>query len=132
MDLQLVDKRAVVTGSTAGIGFAIAEALAKEGASVVVNGRTERRVKEAVNKLRAFGVRGKVEGVAADVGTVEGTDKLIRCFPDAEILINNAGIFEVKPFEHIDDDDWKRFFEVNVLSGVRLSRHYLAGMKKRN
>jgi NAD(P)-dependent dehydrogenase (short-subunit alcohol dehydrogenase family) len=132
MDLQLVDKRAVVTGSTAGIGFAIAEALAKEGASVVVNGRTERRVKEAVNKLRAFGVRGKVEGVAADVGTVEGTDKLIRCFPDAEILINNAGIFEVKPFEHIDDDDWKRFFEVNVLSGVRLSRHYLRVMKERN
>jgi NAD(P)-dependent dehydrogenase (short-subunit alcohol dehydrogenase family) len=132
MDLQLVDKRAVVTGSTAGIGFAIAEALAKEGASVVINGRTERRVNEAVNKLRASGVRGKVQGVAADVGTVEGTNKLIRCFPDAEILVNNAGIFEVKPFEQIDDDDWKRFFEVNVLSGVRLSRHYLRGMKERN
>jgi NAD(P)-dependent dehydrogenase (short-subunit alcohol dehydrogenase family) len=130
--LQLVDKRAVVTGSTAGIGFAIAEGLAREGASVVVNGRTERRVNEAVNKLRASGVRGKVEGVAADVGTVEGTNKLIRCFPDAEILVNNAGIFEVKPFEQIDDDDWKRFFEVNVLSGVRLSRHYLRGMKERN
>jgi NAD(P)-dependent dehydrogenase (short-subunit alcohol dehydrogenase family) len=132
MDLQLVDKRAVVTGSTAGIGFAIAEALVKEGASVVVSGRTERRVNEAVNKLRASGVRGEVEGVAADVGTVEGTNKLIRCFPDAEILINNAGIFEVKPFEQIDDDDWKRFFEVNVLSGIRLSRHYLRGMKERN
>jgi NAD(P)-dependent dehydrogenase (short-subunit alcohol dehydrogenase family) len=132
MDLQLVDKRAVVTGSTAGIGFAIAEALVKEGASVVVNGRTERRVNEAVNKLRASGVRGEVEGVAADVGTVEGTNKLIRCFPDAEILINNAGIFEVKPFEQIDDYDWKRFFEVNVLSGIRLSRHYLRGMKERN
>jgi NAD(P)-dependent dehydrogenase (short-subunit alcohol dehydrogenase family) len=132
MDLQLVDKRAVVTGSTAGIGFAIAEALVKEGASVVVNGRTERRVNEAVNKLRASGVRGEVEGVAVDVGTVEGTNKLIRCFPDAEILINNAGIFEVKPFEQIDDDDWKRFFEVNVLSGIRLSRHYLRGMKERN
>src|SRR6202142_489707 len=132
MDLQLVDKRAVVTGSTAGIGFAIAEALVKEGASVVINGRTERRVNEAVNKLRASGVRGEVEGVAADVGTVEGTNKLIRCFPDAEILVNNAGIFEVKPFEQIDDDDWKRFFEVNVLSGVRLSRHYLRGMKERN
>ena len=132
MDLQLVDKRAVVTGSTAGIGFAIAEALVKEGASVVINGRTERRVNEAVNKLRASGVRGKVEGVAADVGTVEGTNKLIRCFPDGEILVNNAGIVEVKPFEQIDDDDWKRFFEVNVLSGVRLSRHYLPGMKERN
>jgi NAD(P)-dependent dehydrogenase (short-subunit alcohol dehydrogenase family) len=132
MDLQLVDKRAVVTGSAAGIGFAIAEALVKEGASVVVNGRTERRVNEAVNKLRASGVRGQVEGVAADVGTVEGTNKLIRCFPDAEILVNNAGIFEVKPFEQIDDDDWKRLFEVNVLSGVILSRHYLRGMKERN
>lgn len=132
MDLQLVDKRAVVTGSTAGIGFAIAEALAKEGATVIVNGRTERRVNEAVKKLRASGVRAKVEGVAADVGTVEGTNKLTRCFPDAEILVNNAGIFEAKPFEQIDDDDWKRFFEVNVLSGVRLSRHYLRGMKERN
>jgi len=132
MDLQLVDKQAVVTGSTAGIGFAIAGALAKEGASVVVNGRTEQRVNEAVNKLRASGVRGKVEGVAADVGTVEGTAKLTRRFPDADILVNNAGIFEVKPFEQIDDDDWRRFFEVNVLSGVRLSRHYLPGMKKRN
>jgi NAD(P)-dependent dehydrogenase (short-subunit alcohol dehydrogenase family) len=132
MDLQLADKRAVVTGSTAGIGFAIAEALAKEGASVVVNGRTERRVNEAVNKLLTSGVRGKVEGVAADVGTVEGTDTLIRCLPDAEILVNNAGIFEVKPFEQISDDDWKRFFELNVLSGVRLSRHYLRGMKERN
>jgi len=132
MDLQLVDKRAVVTGSTAGIGFAIAEALAKEGASVVINGRTERRVNEAVNKLWASGVRGKVEGVTADVGTVEGTNKVIRCFPGAEILVNNAGSFEVKPFEQIDDDDWKRLIEVNVLSGARLSRHYLRGMKERN
>jgi NAD(P)-dependent dehydrogenase (short-subunit alcohol dehydrogenase family) len=132
MDLQLVDKKAVITGSTAGIGFAIAEALVREGASVVINGRTEHRVNEAVNKLRTSGVRGKVEGVVADVGTVQGTNKLIRCFPDAEILVNNAGIFEVKPFEQIADDDWKRFFEVNVLSGVRLSRHYLRGMKERN
>ena len=132
MNLQLVDKRAVVTGSTAGIGYAIAEALAKEGASVVVNGRTEQRVKQAVDTLRTSGVRGKVEGVAADIGTVEGTDKLTRCFPDADILVNNAGIFEVRPFEQIDDDDWKRFFQVNVLSGVRLSRRYLPGMKKRD
>lgn len=132
MDLQLVEKRAVVTGSTAGIGFAIAEALAKEGASVVVNGRTEQRVSEAISKLRASGVRGQVDGIAADVGTAEGIEKLTRRFPDADILVNNAGIFEVKPFEQIDDDDWKRFFEVNVLSGVRLTRHYLPGMKKRN
>jgi NAD(P)-dependent dehydrogenase (short-subunit alcohol dehydrogenase family) len=132
MDLQLVDKRAVVTGSTAGIGFAIAQALAREGASVVVNGRTEQRVNEVISKLRASDVRGTVEGMAADVGTSEGTNKLMRRFPDADILVNNAGIFEVKPFEQIDDDDWIRFFEVNVMSGVRLSRHYLPGMKKRN
>jgi NAD(P)-dependent dehydrogenase (short-subunit alcohol dehydrogenase family) len=132
MDLQLADKKAVVTGSTAGIGFAIAGALAREGASVVVNGRTEQRVNEAISRLRASNLRGMVEGVAADVGTAEGTEKLTRRFPEADILVNNAGIFEVKPFEQIDDDDWKRFFEVNVLSGVRLSRHYLPGMKKRN
>lgn len=132
MDLQLAGKQAVVTGSTAGIGFAIAESLAKEGASVVVNGRTEQRVNDAVEKLRASGVRGKVEGVAADVGTAEGTETLTRRVPEIDILVNNAGIFEVKPFEQIDDDDWRRFFDVNVLSGVRLSRHYLPGMKKRN
>jgi NAD(P)-dependent dehydrogenase (short-subunit alcohol dehydrogenase family) len=132
MDLELNGKRALVTGSTAGIGFAMAEALANEGASVVLNGRTEQRVDQAINKLRASGVRGRVEGMAADVGTAEGTRKLTSSFPDADILVNNAGIFEVKSFEQIDDDDWKRFFEVNVLSGVRLSRHYLPGMKKRN
>jgi NAD(P)-dependent dehydrogenase (short-subunit alcohol dehydrogenase family) len=132
MDLQLVGKRAVVTGSTAGIGFAIAEALAREGCFVVVNGRTEERVSAAVKKLQTLVARGKFEGIAADVGTADGTEKLARLFPDADILVNNAGIFEVKAFEQIDDGDWKRFFEVNVLSGVRLSRHYLPGMKKRD
>jgi NAD(P)-dependent dehydrogenase (short-subunit alcohol dehydrogenase family) len=132
MDLQLVGKRAVVTGSTAGIGFAIAEALAKEGCFVVVNGRTEQRVSAAVNKLQASVSRGKFEGIAADVGTAEGTEKLARLFPDADILVNNAGIFEAKTFDQISDEDWKRLFEVNVLSGVRLSRHYLPGMKTRD
>jgi NAD(P)-dependent dehydrogenase (short-subunit alcohol dehydrogenase family) len=132
MDLQLGDKRAVVTGSTAGIGFAIAKALASEGASVVVNGRTAERVAEAIDKLRTSGVRGKVDGLAADVGTAEGTRKLTDSVPDVDILVNNAGIFEGKSFEQIDDDSWKRFFEVNVLSGVRLSRHYLNGMRSRN
>src|SRR5579863_6684222 len=132
MDLQLVGKRAVVTGSTAGIGFAIAEALAREGCFVVVNGRTDERVSAAVRKLQTSVARGKFEGIAADVGTADGTEKLARLFPDADILVNNAGIFEVKAFEQIDDGDWKRFFEVNVLSGVRLSRHYLPGMKKRD
>jgi NAD(P)-dependent dehydrogenase (short-subunit alcohol dehydrogenase family) len=132
MDLQLVGKRAVVTGSTAGIGFAIAEALAREGCFVVVNGRTDERVSAAVRKLQTAVARGKFEGIAADVGTAEGTEKIVRLFPDADILVNNAGIFEVKAFEQIDDADWKRFFEVNVLSGVRLSRHYLPGMKRRD
>jgi NAD(P)-dependent dehydrogenase (short-subunit alcohol dehydrogenase family) len=132
MDLPLVGRQAVVTGGTAGIGFAIAEALAKKGAAVVVNGRSEQRVDEALSKLRATGVSGKVEGIAADVGTAEGTDLLTHRFPEVDMLVNNAGIFEVKPFEQIGDDDWNRFFEVNVLSGVRLSRHYLPGMKKRN
>jgi NAD(P)-dependent dehydrogenase (short-subunit alcohol dehydrogenase family) len=132
MDLQLVGKRAVVTGSTAGIGFAIAEALVREGCFVVVNGRTEQRVGDAIKKLQGSVARGKFEGIAADVGTAEGTEKIARLFPDADILVNNAGIFEVKAFEQIDDGDWKRFFEVNVLSGVRLSRRYLPGMKKRD
>jgi len=132
MDLQLEGKRALVTGSTAGIGYAIAEALAREGAHVVVNGRTQNRVDEALKKLKGAHVRGKVEGLAADLGTADGCNAAIQRFPELDILVNNLGIFEVKPFEEIPDEDWLRFFEVNVLSGVRLSRHYLPGMKKRN
>src|ERR1700683_4397917 len=132
MDLQLEGKRAFVSGSTAGIGFAIAGALAREGASVIVNGRTEARVAEALKKLSAGGVRGKVEGIAADLGTAEGVKIAISKFPDVEILVNNVGIFCVMPFEQISDADWFRIFEVNVMSGVRLSRQYLPGMMKRN
>src|ERR1700730_9929637 len=132
MDLKLEGKQALVTGSTAGIGFAIAAALAKEGASVVVNGRTEQRVKAALKQLQPSGTRGKVEGLAANLGTAEGVQQAIARFPARDILVNNLGIFEVKPFEQISDDDWFRFFETNVLSGVRLSRHYLPGMKQRN
>jgi NAD(P)-dependent dehydrogenase (short-subunit alcohol dehydrogenase family) len=127
MNLQLKGKRALVTGSTAGIGFAIAEALANEGATVIVNGRTQKRVDEAVSKLK-----GRVEGVAADLGTAEGTAVVARRYQDVDILINNLGIFEVKPFEQIPDEDWRCFFEVNVMSGVRMSRQYLPGMKQRN
>lgn len=130
MDLQLAGKRAFVSGSTAGIGYAIAEALLKEGARVVVNGRTKTRVDQAVAKLKA--AFGEVHGLAADLGTAEGVRHAVESFPDADILINNLGIFEPKPFEQIPDEDWLRFFEVNVLSGVRLSRHYLPRMKQKN
>jgi NAD(P)-dependent dehydrogenase (short-subunit alcohol dehydrogenase family) len=127
MNLQLEGKRALVTGSTAGIGFSIAEALADEGAMVIVNGRTQKRVDEALSKLK-----GNVEGIAADLGTAEGSALVFERYPDVDILVNNLGIFEVRPFEKISDDDWRRFFEVNVLSGVRMSRQYLPGMMQRN
>jgi len=127
MNLQLEGKRALVTGSTAGIGFAIAEALANEGARVIVNGRTQKRVDEALAKLK-----GEVFGIAADLGTAEGAAIVAERYPDVDILVNNLGIFEPKQFEQIPDDDWRRFFEVNVLSGVRMSRQYLPGMKQRN
>jgi NAD(P)-dependent dehydrogenase (short-subunit alcohol dehydrogenase family) len=126
MDLQLEGKLALITGSTAGIGFAIAEALAKEGAHVIVNGRTQQRVDAALKQLK-----GNAAGVAADVGTAAGAEEVIRRFPDVDILVNNAGIFEPKAFENIPDEDWFRLFEVNVMSGVRLSRHYLPRMKER-
>ena len=132
MDLQVKGRRALVTGSTAGIGFAIAQALAAEGANVIVNGRTEKRVQEACEKLKRSGVSGKVEGVASDLGTAEGVQSVTARFPEVEILVNNVGIFEPKPFEQISDADWFRFFEVNVMSGVRLSRHYLPRMKEKN
>lgn len=132
MDLQLEGKRALVTGSTAGIGYAIAESLAKEGAAVIVNGRTHKRVDEALAKLHKAKVRGKVEGLAADLGTADGVNVAIEKHPELDILVNNLGIFEAKPFEEIPDQDWLRFFEVNVLSGVRLSRHHLPRMKQRN
>jgi len=132
MDLQLQGKRALVTGSTAGIGFAIAQRLAKEGAAVIVNGRTEKRVEQALSALKKAGVTGKLEGLAADLGTAEGTRTAIARFPEVDILVNNLGIFEIKPFEDIPDADWLRLFEVNILSGVRLSRHYMPEMKKRD
>jgi len=132
MDLQLQGKRALVTGSTAGIGLAIARGLAREGAGVIINGRTAQRVDQSVAALNKAGVSGKVEGLAADLGTADGTRTAIERFPEVDILVNNLGIFEAKPFEDIPDADWLRFFEVNLLSGVRLSRHYLPGMKKRN
>jgi NAD(P)-dependent dehydrogenase (short-subunit alcohol dehydrogenase family) len=132
MDLQLTGKRALVTGSTAGIGYAIAEALTREGAHVIVSGRTAARVEGALKSLDKLGNGVKSEGLAADLGTAEGVAQAIQRFPDLDILINNLGIFEPKAFEDIPDEDWFRFFEVNVMSGVRLSRHYLPGMKQRD
>jgi NAD(P)-dependent dehydrogenase (short-subunit alcohol dehydrogenase family) len=132
MDLQLAGKRALVTGSTAGIGFAIAQGLAKEGTDVIVNGRTTKRVDDALAALKKARVSGRLEGLAADLGTVDGTRTAIERFPEVDILVNNLGIFEAKAFEDIPDADWLRIFEVNILSGVRLSRHYLPIMKRRN
>ena len=124
MDLQLNGKTALVTGSTAGIGFAIAQSLAREGASVIVNGRTRERVDAALAALPVGAT-----GLAADLGTAEGVAAAVERVPKVDILINNLGIFEPKPFEEIPDKDWFRFFEINVMSGVRLSRHYLPLMK---
>jgi NAD(P)-dependent dehydrogenase (short-subunit alcohol dehydrogenase family) len=132
MDLQLKGKRALVSGSTAGIGLAIAESLAREGASVVVNGRSAARVESAVKKIRDAGVTGGVTGSVADLSTRAGVDALTRQFPAADILVNNLGMYEPKPFEQITDEDWLKIFDVNVLSGVRLSRFFLPGMKERN
>jgi NAD(P)-dependent dehydrogenase (short-subunit alcohol dehydrogenase family) len=129
MDLQLRGRRALVTGSTAGIGFAIAEALAREGAAVIVNGRSQARVEEALGRLAGTGA--DLVGLAGDLGTAVGVDEAIARHPDLDILVNNLGIFEPKPFEAIPDQDWQRFIEVNFMCGVRLCRHYLPRMKER-
>jgi NAD(P)-dependent dehydrogenase (short-subunit alcohol dehydrogenase family) len=132
MNLELDGKRALVTGSTAGIGYAIAEALAREGAEVIVNGRQEGRVERAVQSILTSHPQAKVEGLAANLGNADGVRAAVQRLPEVDILVNNMGIFEPKPFEQIPDEDWFRFFEVNVMSGVRLSRSYLPGMKARN
>jgi NAD(P)-dependent dehydrogenase (short-subunit alcohol dehydrogenase family) len=133
MHIDLSSKRAVVSGSTAGIGFAVAEGLGRSGAAVVVNGRTQARVDRAVAKLRDAPGLGLVaiSGVAADLGTAAGAAKFIEAVPDCDILVNNLGIYEVKPFLEITDEDWLRLFETNVMSGVRLTRAYLPGMLSR-
>jgi NAD(P)-dependent dehydrogenase (short-subunit alcohol dehydrogenase family) len=132
MDLQLKGKKALVTGSTAGIGFATAKGLAAEGASVVVNGRTTERVEAAIHEIRQMLPDAELSGVAADVASAGGCAKLSAAVGEVDVLINNMGIFEVKAFEEIPDADWLRMFEANVMSGVRLSRHFLPGMRKKN
>jgi NAD(P)-dependent dehydrogenase (short-subunit alcohol dehydrogenase family) len=132
MKIDLKDKTALVTGSTSGIGHATARGLAAAGADVAVNGRAQAKVDAAVAAIAKAVPGAKVRGVAADVSTAEGCKTLVAALPEVDILINNAGIFEPKGFFDIPDQDWSRFFEVNVMSGVRLSRAYFPGMLKRN
>ncbi|HKF64206.1 MAG TPA: SDR family oxidoreductase [Dongiaceae bacterium] len=132
MNIDLSGKTAIVTGSSAGIGLAIARGLAASGARVVVNGRDQDSVDKAIAKLRAVLPAAKLEGVAADVGTAEGCARLAAALPAADMLVNNAGIYELKDFFAIADADWQRLFEINVLSGIRLSRALMPGMLKRN
>jgi NAD(P)-dependent dehydrogenase (short-subunit alcohol dehydrogenase family) len=132
MKIDLSGKTALVTGSTAGIGHAIARGLAEAGATVAVNGRTQGKVDTATAAMAKAVPGGKIRGIAADVSTAAGCKMLVAALPEVDILINNAGIFEPKGFFDIPDDDWSRFFEVNVMSGVRLSRAYMPGMLKRN
>ena len=132
VDLRLTDKVVLVTGSTAGIGFAIARSLAAEGAHVYVNGRTQQRVDASVAAIRSQAATAKVDGIVADFSSAAGAEAVIAKLPVVDVLVNNVGIFEPKPFTEIPDEDWYRFFEINVMSGVRLARHYLAGMLERN
>src|SRR5436190_4725377 len=132
MNLKLTDKTALGAGSTKGIGFAIAVGLAREGGRVIVNGRSEKAVAEATAQIKQTVPDARIEGFAGDLSTAAAADTLLQRFPLVDILVNSLGIFEPKPFEDISDEEWRRFFEVNVLSGVRLSRAYLPGMKERN
>jgi NAD(P)-dependent dehydrogenase (short-subunit alcohol dehydrogenase family) len=132
VDLKLTGKVALVTGSTAGIGFSIAKSLSSEGALVYVNGRTRPRVDAAIAAIRSHASVVKVDGIAADFSGSAAANAVIAKLPAVDVLVNNVGIFEPKPFGDIPDADWYRFFEINVMSGVRLARHYLTGMLKKN
>ncbi|HSY61729.1 MAG TPA: SDR family oxidoreductase [Cytophaga sp.] len=132
MDLKLADKVAFVSGSTAGIGFAIAKRLLMEGARVIINGRTSKSIDEAILELKSAVPQAKVSGTAADFSKADEVNRLIQSLPEIDILINNAGIFEPKAFEEIPDEDWFRFFEVNVMSGIRLSRYFFPKMLTKN
>jgi NAD(P)-dependent dehydrogenase (short-subunit alcohol dehydrogenase family) len=132
MNLQLSGKLALVSGSSKGIGLAIATGLAREGARVIVNGRSKTSVEDAVAKIRQAVPAAKLESFTGDLADAAVVGNLVKQFPAVDILVNNLGIFEPKPFDQIPDSDWQRFFDVNVLSGVRLSRAYLPGMKHEN
>ena len=132
MDLQLQSKTAFISGSTAGIGFAIAKRLATEGATVIINGRTREAVDKAVKELKSVTNNNRISGIAADFNKVEEINELLAQLPSVDILINNAGIFEPKPFAEIPDEDWFRFFNINVMSGIRLSRYLFPKMLEKN
>ncbi|GBE91431.1 3-hydroxybutyrate dehydrogenase [Nostoc cycadae WK-1] len=132
MDLKLENKSALISGSTTGIGLAIAQTLAQEGASVIVNGRTEQRVTQAVDKIKRTNPDAKVTGIVADLATKAGIEQIVTQVPQVDILINNLGIYEPKGFFEITDEDWLHILEVNLLSGVRLSRKYLQKMLEQN
>ena len=132
MDLKIQHKTAFISGSTAGIGFAIATRLLNEGVRVIINGRTQENVEKVVSSLKALNSDYHISGIAADFSKKEEVDKLLATLPEVDILINNAGIFEPRPFAEIPDEDWYRFFEVNVMSGIRLSRHYFPKMLEKN
>ncbi|HTH43704.1 MAG TPA: SDR family oxidoreductase, partial [Oxalicibacterium sp.] len=132
MDLGLKNKLALVSGSTKGIGYAIATGLAREGARVIVNGRSQQSVDAALAALRKAVPNAQVFGYAGDLSDSRQIDALVDAYPEVDVLVNNLGIFDPKSFEDIPDEDWQRFFDVNVMSGVRLSRAYLSGMKKKN
>lgn len=132
MDLMLAGKTALVTGSTAGIGLAIAQSLAREGARVWINCRSSERVENALRSILEAVPGAQVNGIIADFGSSEGAKCVTGSLERVDVLVNNVGIFEPKPFADITDYKWLRFFEVNVMSGVRLSRHYLKGMLEKN
>ncbi|HEY0791633.1 MAG TPA: SDR family oxidoreductase [Chthoniobacterales bacterium] len=132
MDFQLQGKIALVSGSTAGIGAAIAEGLAREGARVILNGRTQERVDQTVAAIKQQAPEAQLEAFVGDLSTDQAVRECAERYPQVDVLINNLGIYEPKNFTEISDDDWRRFFEVNVLSGVRLSRIYLPKMLKAN
>lgn len=132
MDLKLKGKTVFVSGSTAGIGFAIAKRFLSEGSRVVINGRTKESVDKAVNELKSSAKDANISGIFADFSKADDVNRLINELPDVDILINNAGIFEPKPFVDIPDEDWFRFFEINVMSGIRLSRHCFPKMMQKN
>ena len=132
MDLQLTDKLALVSGSSKGIGYAIAKLLAREGARVIVNGRSDGSVGQALEQIRRELPGAKLEGFAGDLAEASAAAQLVERFPKVDILVNNLGIYQPKAFEEIPDEEWRRFFEVNVLSAVRLSRLYLPAMRAQN